>query len=66
MIESGDGTIPVVVLAPHRISVNGALLADAGGTPVAREGERVILVGGFAPSGDPRHPAFLAASVSTD
>jgi len=64
VIESGTDTIPIVVLAPHRISVDGALLADADGTPVAWEGDRVALVGGFAPGGDPRHPAFLAASVS--
>jgi hypothetical protein len=63
-IESGTNTIPVVILAQHRINVDGALLADADGTPVAWEGERVVLVGGLAPPDDRRYPAFLASRVS--
>jgi hypothetical protein len=64
VIESGTEKIPVVVLAPHRIDVGGALLADVDGTPAAYEGDRVSLVGGLAAEGDPRHPAFLASTVS--
>jgi len=62
VIDSGT-QVPVVVLAPHRINVDGALLADVDGTPVACEGDRVTVVGGFAPDDDPRSPAFLAARV---
>src|ERR1700722_1079519 len=63
--ESGSQT-PVIVLAPHRINTEGALLADADGTLVAWEGDRVTLVGGFAPDADPRHPAFLANTVTAE
>ena len=63
-LESGTKTYPVIVLAPHRINVSGALLADVDGTPVAWEGEHVILGGGLAPPDDHRYPAFLASRVS--
>jgi hypothetical protein len=63
VIDSGT-QVPVVVLAPHQINVDGVLLADVDGTPVAWEGDRVTVFGGFAPDDDPRSPAFLAASVS--
>ena len=63
-IEAGTKTYPVIVLAPHRINVDGALLADVDGTPVAWEGEQVVLGGGLAPHDDRRYPAFLASRVS--
>jgi hypothetical protein len=63
-IESGTNTYPVIVLDPHRINVGGALLADVNGSPVAWEGEHVILGGGLAPPDDRRYPAFLASRVS--
>jgi hypothetical protein len=62
--ESGTQTTPLVVLALHRINVNGALLADVAGTPVAWESDRVTLTGGVASEDDPRHPAFLANRVA--
>lgn len=66
IIESGAERLPLVVLAPHQVNVGGALLADLDGTPVAWDGDRVILAGGLASQDDERYPAFLAWMVSVD
>lgn len=63
IIEDGGSRIPVMILAPHQLEVAGALVADAQGNPLVHDGDRVQLVGGFAPDGDPRSPAFLAGRV---
>ena len=63
VIEGGGSRIPVIILAPHQLEVAGALVADPQGNPLVRDGDRVQLVGGFVPDGDPRSPAFLAGRV---
>lgn len=64
VIESGQMRTPVVILAPHLLNVDGALVADAEGHPLVQEGDRVKLTGGLAPVEDPRYPAFLAERVA--
>jgi hypothetical protein len=61
-VLEGDGSdIPIVITAAHTLLLEGeALLADANGTPVVWEGDRVELVGGFAPEGG----AFYATAVT--
>ncbi len=56
--------MPVVVLAPHRINVDGALLSDGDGTPVAYEGDPVTVVGGMGRGSDSGSPVFQASTLS--
>ena len=63
VIEDGESRIPVIILAPHQLETDAALVADAQGNPLVHDGDRVELVGGFVPDGDPRYPAFVAGVV---
>ena len=63
VIQSGEVRTPVVLLAQHQLDVAGALVAGVDGGPLIWDGDWVRLVGGFAPTDDPRYPAFLAGSV---
>jgi hypothetical protein len=65
VLKANGADTPVVILAPHALDREDALVADAHGTPVIWEGDQVELVGGLAPPDDPRYPAtFLAWRVS--
>lgn len=60
VLDSGESELPVVILAAHSIFPEGPdLIADANGTPVVQDGDRVELVGGSSPT----EPGFYASRV---